>query len=108
MHLTKVWSQMVEIWGCRISTSKCKIFLDASAHERAERRLKQLQNKGLNVNFDDLLTEIQERDYEIVIGRCALASRIDLSAIDSTSLSIDEVVEKALQYIESVDSLAVK
>ena len=79
-----------------------KIFLDASAHERAERRLKQLQNKGLNVNFDDLLTEIQERDYRDRNRAVApLRPASDALLIDSTSLSIDEVVEKALQYIES-------
>ena len=41
---------------------EAKIFLDASAEERANRRLKQLQDKGINVKFDDLLREIQERD----------------------------------------------
>ncbi len=43
-------------------SAEVKIFLDASAHERATRRLKQLQDKGLDVKFDDLLSEIQERD----------------------------------------------
>ncbi|WP_043887122.1 (d)CMP kinase, partial [Vibrio sp. 16] len=42
--------------------AEAKIFLDASAEERANRRLKQLQGKGLDVKFDDLLCEIQERD----------------------------------------------
>ncbi|EAP91691.1 cytidylate kinase, partial [Vibrio splendidus 12B01] len=42
--------------------AEAKIFLDASAEERASRRLKQLQQKGLDVKFDDLLSEIQERD----------------------------------------------
>lgn len=39
-----------------------KIFLDASAEERAQRRYKQLQDKGFDVNFERLLTEIRERD----------------------------------------------
>ncbi|XMR52141.1 (d)CMP kinase [Escherichia coli] len=38
-----------------------KIFLDASAEERAQRRY-QLQDKGFDVNFERLLTEIRERD----------------------------------------------
>jgi len=38
------------------------VFLDASAEERARRRFKQLQLKGLDVKFDALLSEIQERD----------------------------------------------
>jgi len=49
--------------------AEAKIFLDASAEERASRRLKQLQQKGLDVKFDDLLSEIQERDDEIVIAQ---------------------------------------
>ena len=43
-------------------SAQAKIFLDASAEERANRRLKQLQEKGLDVKFADLLSEIQERD----------------------------------------------
>ena len=42
--------------------AEAKIFLDASAEERANRRLKQLQEKGFDVNFDRLLIEIRERD----------------------------------------------
>ncbi len=39
-----------------------KIFLDASADERAHRRMRQLQEKGFDVNFERLLSEIKERD----------------------------------------------
>lgn len=42
--------------------AEVKIFLDASAEERAQRRYKQLQDKGFDVNFERLLTEIRERD----------------------------------------------
>ena len=42
--------------------AEVKIFLDASAEERAARRYKQLQDKGFDVNFERLLTEIRERD----------------------------------------------
>ena len=79
-----------------------KIFLDASAEERANRRLKQLQDKGLDVKFDDLLSEIQERDDRdrnrpVAPLRPAEGSLV----LDSTSMNIDEVVEQALQYIKS-------
>ncbi|ELP5728696.1 (d)CMP kinase [Vibrio vulnificus] len=83
-------------------TAKAKIFLDASAEERAHRRLKQLQDKGLDVRFDDLLSEIQERDDRDRNRPVApLRPAEDALVLDSTSMSIDEVVEKALQYIES-------
>ena len=82
--------------------AEAKIFLDASAEERANRRLKQLQGKGLDVKFDDLLSEIQERDDRDRNRPVApLRPAEDALLLDSTSMSIDEVVEKALQYIES-------
>ncbi|NVD07075.1 (d)CMP kinase [Vibrio sp. JPW-9-11-11] len=82
--------------------AEAKIFLDASAEERANRRLKQLQGKGLDVKFDDLLSEIQERDDRDRNRPVApLRPAEDALLLDSTTMSIDEVVEKALQYIES-------
>lgn len=82
--------------------AEAKIFLDASAEERASRRLKQLQQKGLDVKFDDLLSEIQERDDRDRNRPVApLRPAEDALLLDSTTMSIDEVVEKALQYIES-------
>ncbi|MBA5761900.1 (d)CMP kinase [Vibrio sp. 404] len=82
--------------------AEAKIFLDASAEERALRRLKQLQGKGLDVKFDDLLSEIQERDDRDRNRPVApLRPAEDALVLDSTSMGIDEVVEKALQYIES-------
>ncbi|NIY82151.1 (d)CMP kinase [Vibrio hepatarius] len=82
--------------------AEAKIFLDASAEERANRRLKQLQGKGLDVKFDDLLREIQERDDRDRNRPVApLRPAEDALLLDSTTMSIDEVVEQALQYIES-------
>ncbi|MDP5253678.1 MULTISPECIES: (d)CMP kinase [unclassified Vibrio] len=82
--------------------ANAKLFLDASAEERANRRLKQLQDKGVNVKFDALLSEIRERDDRDRNRAVApLRPASDALVIDSTSMTIDEVVAKALQYIES-------
>ncbi|MEZ9232613.1 (d)CMP kinase [Vibrio amylolyticus] len=79
-----------------------KIFLDASAQERANRRLKQLQDKGLDVKFGDLLSEIQERDHRDRNRAVApLRPADDALLLDSTSMNIDEVVESAMKFIES-------
>ncbi|MEZ8823323.1 (d)CMP kinase [Vibrio amylolyticus] len=79
-----------------------KIFLDASAQERANRRLKQLQDKGLDVKFGDLLSEIQERDDRDRNRAVApLRPANDALLLDSTSMNIDEVVESAMKFIES-------
>lgn len=82
--------------------AEVKIFLDASAEERANRRMKQLQQKGLNVRFDRLLSEIQERDDRDRNRAVApLRPAEDALVLDSTSMNIDEVVALALTFIES-------
>ena len=82
--------------------AEVKIFLDASAEERANRRMKQLQQKGLNVRFDRLLSEIQERDDRDRNRAVApLRPAEDALVLDSTSMNIDEVVAQALTFIES-------
>lgn len=82
--------------------AEVKLFLDASAEERAKRRFKQLQNKGINGNFAQILAEIQERDYRDRNRAVApLKPADDALLLDSTELSIEEVIAKALQFIES-------
>ena len=80
--------------------ARCKIFLDASAEARAERRYKQLKNKGLSVSVRALLASIQERDARD-IGRAAspLTPAEDAVVIDSTQMSIEEVLEHVLAIV---------
>lgn len=76
-----------------------KIFLDASPEERAQRRMLQLQDNGFNVNFDRLLAEIKERDDRDRNRAIApLVAAGDALVLDSTEMSIDQVIEKALHY----------
>lgn len=76
-----------------------KIFLDASSEERAHRRMKQLQEKGFSVNFERLLCEIQERDHRDRNRSAApLVAAKDALILDSTTMSIEEVIKKALSY----------
>ena len=80
--------------------SKAKIFLDASAEARADRRYKQLKNKGLSVNLRDLLEQIQERDARDR-GRAVapLKPAADALIIDSTQMTIEEVLEKIMTEV---------
>ena len=81
--------------------AQVKLFLDASAEERAKRRYKQLQNKGINGNFAQILAEIQERDFRDRNREVApLKPADDALLLDSTTLSIDEVIAQALSYIQ--------
>ena len=76
-----------------------KIFLDASAEERAQRRFNQLQNKGFNVSIAQILSEIKERDFRDRNRSVApLKAASDALVIDSTSLTIDEVVSQVLEF----------
>ncbi|WP_341508564.1 (d)CMP kinase [Photobacterium damselae subsp. damselae] len=83
-------------------SAEVKIFLDASAEERANRRMNQLQKKGLDVNFDSLLSEIQERDYRDRNRAVApLHPAEDALTIDSTELTIEEVLAQVVAFAES-------
>ena len=88
--------------------AQVKLFLDASAEERAKRRYKQLQNKGINGNFAQILAEIQERDFRDRNREVApLKPADDALLLDSTTLSIDEVIAQALVYIQQKASISI-
>lgn len=72
-----------------------KVFLTASAAIRAERRYKQLKEKGIDSNLADLITEISERDRRDSERKVApLKPAADALIIDSTALGIEKVVEQ--------------
>ncbi|WP_279129542.1 (d)CMP kinase [Photobacterium phosphoreum] len=84
------------------TSAEVKIFLDASAEERATRRMNQLQKKGLDVSFTSLLSEIQERDYRDRNRAVApLRPADDALVLDSTEMSIEQVLEKVLAYVDA-------
>ncbi|REM95670.1 cytidylate kinase, partial [Mycobacterium tuberculosis] len=77
-----------------------KVFLTASAEERAERRHKQLKDKGVSVNFDDLLREIMARDARDAQRTVApLKPADDAVVIDTSGIGIDAVVAKVLDLL---------
>ncbi|HDV7227298.1 TPA: (d)CMP kinase [Mannheimia haemolytica] len=80
--------------------AQIKLFLDASAEERTKRRVKQLQEKGFNANFDEILAEIKERDFRDRNRSVApLVPAKDALLLDSTHLSIEDVINQALNHI---------
>ncbi|OOF56630.1 (d)CMP kinase [Rodentibacter genomosp. 2] len=81
--------------------AQIKLFLDASAEERAKRRYKQLQSKGISGNFAQILVEIKERDFRDRNREVApLKPAEDALLLDSTTLSIDDVIAQAMAYIQ--------
>lgn len=78
-----------------------KVFLTASADERAERRYKQLKEKGVSVTIDGLLREILARDARDAQRTVApLKPADDAVLVDTTGLGIDEVVARVLAIVK--------
>lgn len=88
--------------GTVVFSDACaKIFLDASPEVRAERRIKQLKNQGLDANIDQITKEIRERDERDRNRAVApLKAATDALVIDSSNLSPDEVFNQAIAWVD--------
>ena len=76
-----------------------KIFLTASAEIRAERRYKQLKEKGIDANIRTLLLELRERDERDSARSVApLQKAADARELDSSGLGIEEIVRQVLDW----------
>ena len=77
-----------------------KFFLTATAEERANRRFKQNQEKGIDMTYEEVLESIKNRDhYDMTRPVGALKIADDAIVIDTTSLSIEQVKEEVKQII---------
>lgn len=78
-----------------------KIYLDASEEERARRRYRDRVRRGEQVNFESVLQEIRRRD-QIDSSRSVapLRQADDAVYIDSTQLSVEQVVQRILELVE--------
>ena len=82
--------------------AQAKIYLTASAQSRAERRVNQLQAMGQNVKINDILANIEERDKRDMERTVApLKPAADAYIIDSSNLSINEVFQQMVTYIDA-------
>lgn len=77
-----------------------KFFLTASAEERARRRWKELSDKGEEREFSEILADIEQRDYNDTHRKLnPLQQAEDAILVDSTRMSIDEVVDTIYRAI---------
>lgn len=77
--------------------AKLKIFLTASVEVRAERRYKQLKNKGLNADYDKILTDLQQRDLrDSARSASPLIQTPDALLLDTTQCDIQQAVDFVL------------
>lgn len=78
--------------------AQLKVYLDASVEERASRRYKQLINKGLDASLEVILADLKQRDERDMQRAVApLRPAEQALVLDSTSLSIDQVLEIVLE-----------
>lgn len=84
-----------------------KIFLTASVEERARRRVLDFERQGItDVNYEKVKEEIKARDYQDVNRDIAPLIKVDSAIlIDTTELSIDQVVEKMIELIKFKENL---
>ncbi|MGB4497297.1 MAG: (d)CMP kinase [Methylococcaceae bacterium] len=80
--------------------AKFKVFLTASAEERAQRRYKQLKLKGIDANLAAITADIQERDQRDSERQISpLVPAADAVYIDSSAMSIQDVVKEVLSLV---------
>ena len=81
--------------------AQIKIYLDATPEERAHRRMKQNEEKGIDIPYKDILENIKFRDNNDKTSKVApLKKAEDAIYIDSTNMTIDEVTEKIINIIK--------
>ena len=78
-----------------------KFYLDATLEERVNRRYKEYQEKNVDMSYDEIYENIKSRDYNDSHKEVGSLTRTDDQIyIDSTNLTIDEVVEKFIEVIK--------
>lgn len=78
-----------------------KFYLDATLEERVNRRYKEYQEKNIDMSYDEIYENIKSRDYNDSHKEVGSLTRTDDQIyIDSTNLTIDEVIEKFIEAIK--------
>ncbi len=81
--------------------AQAKFYLTASQRERARRRWSQLKAKGEEVDLDSIAADLKARDARDIDRDCApLEKAMDAIQIDSTTMSMDDVVDRILNVLE--------
>ncbi len=84
-----------DIGTCVLPNAPLKIYLTASVKTRADRRYKELTEKGQTCDLEEIMRDIEERDYRDMHRDISpLKQAEDAVLVDSSDMTIDEVVEK--------------
>ncbi len=88
-----------DIGTCILPNADLKIYLTASSYTRAKRRYDELQKKGVSCDLKEIEEDIKERDYRDMTRKVSpLKQAEDAILVDSSDMTIDEVVEKIISY----------
>lgn len=91
-----------DVGTCIFPDARYKFFLSASAQERGRRRYEELKSKGEDVDLDNIIEDIKKRDkIDSTREVSPLIKAEDAIEIDSTSMSINEVVDYIIDAVES-------
>lgn len=84
-----------------LKDAEYKIFLTASAEERAQRRFKELQEKGENQTYEEVLEDVKQRDHNDMTRELnPLRKADDAIELDTTGMGIDDVVAAVLDIVK--------
>ena len=90
-----------DIGTCVLPEATLKVYLTADAEERARRRCQQLAQKGVDVPLEQVLSELKARDHaDMTRVVSPLRQADDAVLIDSTSLTVEQVVDRILALLD--------
>ncbi|MBQ4260188.1 MAG: (d)CMP kinase [Lachnospiraceae bacterium] len=90
-----------DIGTCVLPNAQVKIYLTADSYVRAQRRYDELVAKGIACDIEEIHKDIQERDYrDMHRAASPLRQAEDAVLLDTSNLSIDEVIEKMIALCE--------
>lgn len=104
-HTNNIIMDGRDIASVVLPTADVKIFLTASVEERARRRVLDFERQGLeNVDFEKVKEDIKARDWQDENRDIAPLVKVDSATlVDTTSMTIDEVVDKMTELVKAVE-----
>lgn len=90
-----------DIGTCVLPDAEVKIFLTASIEARAERRFKELKEKGMDISFDDVKSDMERRDYnDSTRAASPLKIAEGAAVIDTSGMTLEESVKAVIDEIK--------
>ena len=104
-HTNNIIMDGRDIASVVLPNADVKIFLTASVEERARRRVLDFERQGLeNVDFEKVKEDIKARDWQDENRDIAPLVKVDSATlVDTTSMTIDEVVDKMTELVKAVE-----